>query len=205
MQKLTVNGFEIYKSELDPADQAAMRDDIRQVVRAAPFSAPVTPGGRRMSVRMTSAGACGWTTDRSGYKYARHQKHGAPWPPMPDSVTRIWRDYSGVDRAADCCLINYYDQAAKMGLHQDKDEGGFDWPVVSISLGDDALFRMGGVDRGGPTRSVWLSSGDVVVMGGSARAAYHGIDRIKFGSSRLLRSGGRINITLLVVDLAKTC
>ena len=90
-----------------------------------------------------------------------------------------------------------------MGLHQDKDEGDFSWPVVSVSLGDDALFRIGNVTRGGSTESVWLTSGDVVVMGGDARLAYHGVDRIRFQSSTLLPKGGRINLTLRAVDLAE--
>jgi alkylated DNA repair protein (DNA oxidative demethylase) len=104
------------------------------------------------------------------------------------------------ERAAECCLINFYDQSAKMGLHQDKDEADFNWPVLSISLGDDALFRVGNVARGGKTESIWLNSGDIVVMGGPARLVYHGVDRIKFGSSTLLGKAGRINLTLRVVD-----
>ena len=87
-----------------------------------------------------------------------------------------------------------------MGLHQDNDEQDFQFPVVSISLGDDALFRIGGTKRTDKTESVWLSSGDVVVMGGEARLAYHGIDRIRFGTSTLLKNAGRINLTLRVVD-----
>jgi alkylated DNA repair protein (DNA oxidative demethylase) len=105
-----------------------------------------------------------------------------------------------LDRKPDSCLINYYSGAAKMGLHQDRDEASFDWPVVSISLGDDALFRIGGMDRRDPTESFWLSSGDVVVLQGESRLAYHGVDRVRFGSSRLLEGGGRLNLTLRVVD-----
>jgi alkylated DNA repair protein (DNA oxidative demethylase) len=203
MQKLTVNGFEIHKSAISLTDQTTLRNDIRRVAQAAPMGSPVTPGGRKMSVRMTSAGRCGWRSDKSGYRYARVQSNGAPWPDMPAGILSIWTRFSGVDRAPDSCLVNFYGADAKMGLHQDKDEGGFDWPVVSISLGDDALFRMGGPNRNDPTSSVWLSSGDVVVMGGAARRAFHGIDRIKFGSSRLLSAGGRLNITLRVVETAK--
>lgn len=86
-----------------------------------------------------------------------------------------------------------------MALHQDRDEADFSWPVVSVSLGDDGLFRIGNVTKGGKTESVWLNSGDVVVMGGAARLTYHGVDRIRFGSSQLLSKGGRINLTLRVV------
>jgi alkylated DNA repair protein (DNA oxidative demethylase) len=96
--------------------------------------------------------------------------------------------------------VNFYGEGAKMGMHQDKDEGNFDWPVVSVSLGDDALFRMGATERGGSTESIWLRSGDVVVMGGPARLAYHGVDKIRFGSSTLLPKGGRINLTLRAIE-----
>ena len=99
----------------------------------------------------------------------------------------------------ECCLVNFYSDGARMGLHQDKDEGDFEMPVVSVSLGDDALFRIGGRDRRDPTESVWLSSGDVLVLKRDSRLAYHGIDRVKPGSSTLLSNGGRINLTLRVV------
>jgi alkylated DNA repair protein (DNA oxidative demethylase) len=87
-----------------------------------------------------------------------------------------------------------------MGMHQDNDEADFDWPVLSISLGDDALFRIGNVEKGGKTDSFWLNSGDIIVMGDEARLKYHGIDRIRSGTSNLLKNGGRINLTLRVVD-----
>lgn len=115
----------------------------------------------------------------------------------------VWRAVSGVAREPDCCLVNFYGEGARMGLHQDKDEGDFSYPVVSISLGDEALFRMGGVDRAEGTQSVWLRSGDVMVMGGAARLAHHGVDRVRHGSSTLLPQGGRINLTLRVVETGR--
>ena len=123
------------------------------------------------------------------------------WPAIPDEILTIWQDLTGADRQPDCCLINYYGEGTKMGLHQDKDEADFSWPVLSISLGDDALFRIGNTTRGGKTESIWLSSGDVVIMGGPARLTYHGVDRIRFGSSKLLPKGGRINLTLRVATV----
>jgi len=122
------------------------------------------------------------------------------WPKIPESVRTIWHDLCPKSPDPECCLVNLYTKAAKMGLHQDKDEKSFKHPVLSISLGDDALFRMGGVSKSDPTESMWLSSGDVLVMDGASRLAYHGIDRIRFGSSQLIKSGGRINLTLRVVD-----
>ena len=176
-----------------------MAADLRAVAAAAPMFHPVTRGNKQMSVKMTSAGAFGWVSDRRGYRYEPRHPSGVAWPDIPPSVLDVWNAVSGATRGPDCCLINYYSNAAKMGLHQDCDEASFDWPVVSISLGDDALFRVGGRARSDATRSTWLHSGDVVVMGGEARLAFHGVDRIKFGTSALLPKGGRINVTLRVV------
>ena len=200
MRPIADRGFLIFKQFLAPGAQQAMLAEIRAVVQAAPFVTPVTPTGREMSVRMTSAGHFGWVTDRSGYRYERCHPSGIDWPQIPASVLDLWRSVAGVDRNPDSCLINFYGEGARMGMHQDKDEADFTMPVVSVSLGNDALFRMGNTARGGTTSSIWLASGDVVVMGGDARLAYHGIDRIRFGSSGLLPKGGRINLTLRVVD-----
>ena len=199
LANLSVSGFEIHRGYLDPVSQRSVLDAVREIVRQAPLLQPVTPRGQPMSVRMTAAGAFGWITDRHGYRYERRHPDGREWPPIPEPILAVWRALSGVDRAPECCLVNFYGEGARMGLHQDKDEASFDWPVVSISLGDDGLFRMGGVARGDGTSSVWLKSGDVVVMAGAARLAHHGVDRIRFGSSGLLAQGGRLNLTLRVV------
>ena len=196
---LHLRGFDIHAGLIPAAEQADWVDDIRAVVAAAPLVSPVTPGGRPMSVRMTAAGRLGWVTDRAGYRYAARHPGGGDWPPIPARVLDLWHRVTGLARAPDCCLINFYGEGARMGMHQDRDEGDFSFPVLSVSLGDDALFRMGGVDRPAPTQSVWLHSGDVVVMGGEARLAWHGIDRVRHGSSALLPKGGRINLTLRVV------
>jgi len=197
---LVANGFDIRKGWLDPPAQAAMAADIAAVAAAAPFFAPLTPWGKPMSVRMTSAGKYGWFTDRSGYRYLDRHPSGTPWPPIPESVLAVWRALVSEARPPDCCLVNWYGPTARMGLHRDADEADFSWPVLSISLGDSALFRMGGPERNDPTSSVLLESGDVVVFGGAARLAFHGIDRVRAGSSRLLPDGGRINLTCRVVD-----
>lgn len=148
---------------------------------------------------MTSAGRCGWVSDRRGYRYEPRHPSGVDWPPIPERVLALWSDVTGLERAPDCCLVNYYDAGARMGLHQDRDESDFSFPVVSVSLGDDALFRVGGVERTDPTESLWLHSGDVAVLDGASRLAFHGIDRVRAGSSTLLGKGGRINLTLRVV------
>lgn len=197
---LIIRDVAIHEGLLPPEAQRAMVADLRDVVRRAPLVRPVTPSGRQMSVRMTAAGRYGWITDRGGYRYEPRHPSGVEWPPIPASVLAVWEAVASTARAPDCCLVNYYDGAAKMGMHQDRDEGSFAFPVVSISLGDAALFRIGNLTRGGKTDSLWLRSGDVAVMGGPARLVYHGIDRIRAGSSALLDGGGRINLTLRVVD-----
>jgi alkylated DNA repair protein (DNA oxidative demethylase) len=195
----TLRGVEIFKGALSDPEQRRLVDAIRDVVEAAPLFHPETRWGKKMSVRMTSAGRLGWISDRRGYRYAPLHPGGAAWPPIPEPVLRIWQDVTGLARTPDCCLINFYGEGAKMGMHQDRDEGDFSWPVVSVSLGDEALFRIGNLERGGKTDSLWLQSGDVSVMGGTARLLYHGVDRVRLGSSNLLRDGGRINLTLRVV------
>lgn len=195
-----LRGVAIYRAWLDPEAQAALVEDLRRVVAAAPLVRPVTRSGREMSVRMTAAGRYGWVSDRQGYRYEPVHPHGQPWPPIPQAVLEIWRRLVSESRAPDCCLINHYAAGARMGLHQDRDEADFGWPVLSVSLGDDALFRIGSVARGGRTASIWLGSGDVVILGGAARLVHHGVDRIRPGSSRLLAGGGRLNLTCRVVD-----
>lgn len=200
MTVLRVRGFEIHKGFLDGAAQQLVLDAVRGVVSKAPLFRPDTPFGKKMSVRMSAAGAYGWFSDRSGYRYVRAHPTGTPWPEIPQPILDIWDQLTGLPRNPECCLINYYDAAARMGLHQDKDEADFQWPVVSVSLGDEGLFRIGNTTRGGKSESIWLQSGDVVVMGGAARLTYHGVDRIRAGSSTLLPKGGRINLTLRVVE-----
>ncbi len=196
---LSLKGVTIWPGYLADTAQAAMVADLRAVARAAPFFHPVTRWGKEMSVRMTSAGTCGWVSDKRGYRYEKRHPLGGGWPPVPQSVLAVWRELTGLEREPDCCLINFYGEGARMGLHQDRDEADFSWPVVSISLGDEGLFRVGGVERGGATESHWLKSGDVAVLGGPARLAHHGVDRIRFRSSTLLPEGGRINVTMRVV------
>ena len=198
MARLLLRGFDIRKSYLDATAQAGLIDLLRPILKTAPLYRPVTPSGKEMSVRMTSAGALGWATDRAGYRYQDTHPKGMTWPSIPEEILAIWQDLTDADRLPDCCLINYYGEGTKMGLHQDKDEADFSLPVLSISLGDDALFRIGNTTRNGKTESIWLNSGDAVIMGGPARLAYHGVDRIRYGSSRLLPKGGRINLTLRV-------
>jgi alkylated DNA repair protein (DNA oxidative demethylase) len=194
-----LRGFTIYKGFLARKAQELLITRLREVIAVAPLFQPVTARGANMSVKMSAAGSFGWVSDRNGYRYERCHPNGSNWPQIPDEVLQIWQQVGESSRSPECCLINYYGQEAKMGMHQDRDEVDFSQPVVSISLGDAALFRIGNETRGGKTESLWLESGDVCVMTPKARLTYHGVDRIKFGSSTLLRQGGRINLTLRVV------
>lgn len=198
-----VEGLKYLPGHLDRLAQEKVVELVRQVVSAAPLYVPVMPGtGKPMSVRMTNCGSLGWVTDKErGYRYQdTHPLTGNPWPAMPTEILALWNELSGHPKPPQACLINFYADDARMGLHQDKDETDFSAPVVSLSLGNTCLFRVGGLNRKDPTRSFRLSSGDVVVLGGPSRLCFHGVDRIYPNTSTLLKNGGRINLTLRRVD-----
>lgn len=193
------NGTHWIPGYLDRAEQEDLVATVREIVRAAPLYTPVMPrSGRPMSVRMTNCGTLGWVTDRErGYRYQKtHPATGEPWPEMPASLRRIWSELSAYEHEAEACLINFYDEKAKLGLHQDRDEADLDAPVVSISLGDTCLFRIGETRREGRTSSFRLASGDAVILSGKSRLAFHGVDRIFPDTSSVLKNGGRINLTM---------
>ncbi|WP_395664322.1 alpha-ketoglutarate-dependent dioxygenase AlkB [Methylocella sp.] len=191
-------GLRLARGFFDEAAQRRLADEVAALARAAPFYRPHMPNsGRPFSVLMTNFGALGWVSSVAGYRYQpTHPETGAAFPPIPALALEAWERLAGVLCAPQACLVNYYAPGARMGLHQDADEGDFSAPVVSISLGCDALFRYGGARRADPTRSVRLRSGDVVVMGGPARLVFHGVDRIYPGTSGLLPQGGRLNLTM---------
>jgi DNA oxidative demethylase len=183
--------------------QEELVETIRGVVAEAPLYVPVMPGsGRPMSVRMTNCGPLGWVTDKEqGYRYQpTHPQTGMPWPDIPPMLLELWRELSGHPKDPEACLVNFYADDAKMGLHQDRDETDFSAPVLSISLGNTCLFRIGGLARTDRTKSLKLESGDIFLLGGEGRLCFHGVDRIYPGTSTLLKSGGRINLTLRRVN-----
>jgi alkylated DNA repair protein (DNA oxidative demethylase) len=197
-------GLRIAPGYLDREAQERLLAAVREVIAQAPLYAPRMPrSGQPMSVRMTNCGPLGWMTDERGYRYqGTHPVTGSPWPPIPSMLLQAWRELSDCPRPPQACLVNFYGSGARMGLHQDRDEEDFDAAVVSLSLGDTCLFRIGGTTRQGPTRSFRLASGDAVVLGGEARLAFHGVDRVISGTSRLVAEGGRINLTLRRVTRA---
>jgi alkylated DNA repair protein (DNA oxidative demethylase) len=184
---------------LSPPEQVRLLAEVRAVIAQAPLFLPTMPRtGKPFSVRMTNCGLLGWVSDKvGGYRYqATHPATGRPWPALPESLLALWREVTGLARAPQACLINYYAASARMGTHRDEDEEDRAAPVVSVSLGDDATFHIGGLDRRGPKQRLRLRSGDVVVLGGAARLAYHGVDRVHPATSPLLEEGGRFNLTL---------
>jgi len=188
-----------FPQRLDSAAQIALLAAVRGAIAEAPLFTPTMPrSGNPMSVRMTNCGRLGWVTDKErGYRYqAAHPLTGKPWPPIPRMLLGLWDEVSGYPHPPEACLVNYYAGSAKMGMHQDRDEEDFAAPVLSVSLGDTAIFRLGGRSRKDPTQTYELKSGDVLLLGGEDRLAYHGIDRILPGTSALLAEGGRINLTL---------
>jgi len=190
------DGFRLWPSLLDAHEQAQLIEDVTQRLAQAPLYRPETPGGRPFSVQMSNFGPLGWVSDARGYRYqSTHPVTGASWPDIPPLLIGLWHHLTGYAQEPDACLVNIYKGEAKMGLHQDRDEKDLSAPVLSISLGDTALFRIGAAS-GGRTQSLRLASGDVCALTGPARLARHGIDRLLAGSSRLVPDGGRINLTL---------
>lgn len=193
------NGIRHLPGYLDRSAQEALVEDIRAIVATAPLFVPTMPRtGKPMSVRMTNCGPLGWVTDKQrGYRYQpTHPVTTQPWPAMPPSLLALWEDIAGYEKPPEACLVNFYGDDAKMGLHQDRDEQDLGAPVLSISLGNSCLFRVGGNDRADKTSSLKLASGDIIILGGEGRLCFHGVDRIYPGTSTLLKSGGRINLTL---------
>lgn len=197
------NGLKLIPGRLERHEQEQLLSEIRAICRKSPLFVPRMPKtGKPMSVRMTNCGSLGWITDKeNGYRYqATHPETGEAWLPIPKILMDLWEEHSGFEAIPEACLINFYEPTAKMGLHQDRDENNFDAPVLSVSLGDTCLFRFGGRNRNDPTRSFKLESGDMMLLSGQSRMLFHGVDRIYPGTSTLLKSEGRINLTLRRVN-----
>lgn len=197
-------GVRLHRLYLDEAAQLALLREIESVVaRAPPFTPTMPRSGAPFSVRMTNCGPLGWVSDRiGGYRYEPHHPvTGESWPPIPEALLAAWRELTFYPHPPQACLVNFYGPTARMGLHQDRDEIDLDAPILSISLGADCRFRLGGTKRSDPSRAFALSSGDALTLGGPARLRFHGVDRLlpQIASrlaSPLLADGARINLTL---------
>lgn len=183
---------------LDRAAQEELAADIGTALGRAPLFTPRMPRTNApFSVRMSNVGPFGWVSDVDGYRYqAFHPETRASWPDFPARLLALWTDLSGHPAPPQAGLVNWYAPSARMGLHQDRDEQDFTAPVLSVSLGDTAVFRYGGTERRAPTRSIRLASGDILLLSGDSRLAFHGVDRILPGTSTLLDEPGRFNLTL---------
>lgn len=204
---MIVSGVRYLPGYLDPADQIKLVEMLGEIATKAPPFTPVMPRtGKPFSVTMTNCGVLGWVSDRTGYRYQEnHPDTGISWPSMPPILQDLWQTLAGYDQPPEACLVNFYGAKARMGLHVDGDEADRDAPVLSISLGDTALFRIGGTRRADPTSSFRVQSGDIVILENKSRSAYHGIDRVIPASSTLLARSfpdiRRINLTLRRVSM----
>ncbi|WP_350335850.1 alpha-ketoglutarate-dependent dioxygenase AlkB [Coralliovum pocilloporae] len=209
MAELLIRNARYLPGALSRNAQTMLRDAILSCLSQAPLFRPSMPrSGKPFSVRMSNCGSLGWVSDKAGYRYqSTHPDTGLFWPDMPQQLRTLWRDLLPNAAEPEACLINVYDAQAKLGLHQDRDEVNLDAPVLSISLGATALFRIGGTTRGGKTNRITLQSGDILILDGDSRLAYHGVTRIYPGTSTLLKNvhpdipeDGRINLTLRRVN-----
>lgn len=190
-------GISFWPCALDTSVQILLMEEVTARIAAAPFYRPTMPvSGKPFSVEETNFGSLGWVSDKSGYRYVPHHPvTGLPWPGIPPSLLSLW--HATIEAPPpECCLVNLYRGEARIGLHQDRDEAALDVPVLSVSLGDDAIFRIGWTTRRGKTQSIRLRSGDVLAFGGPSRLAFHGIDRVIAGTSEVVPGGGRLNLTL---------
>lgn len=198
-------GFKHLPLYFSPEEQIALIEAVKAGAKSTPFFQPTMPRtGTPLSVVMSNFGALGWVTDKeNGYRYeTNHPKTGAPWPQLPTALEKLWREVADWPDLPEACLINWYREEtnSKMGMHVDSDELAVNAPVVSVSLGDPAMFRIGGPKRGGKTHGIKLMSGDVVVLGGESRRCYHGVSKVYYGESALVPNGGRINLTMRRVN-----
>ncbi len=193
-----IEGFRFLPEYFRPDAQRALVAEVLALLEDNPVYRGAMPRtGKQLSVRNTNLGSLGWVSDIKGYRYqTHHPETGRAWPAIPQVLLDLWTDVSNYDAPPEACLVNWYEADSRLGLHIDADESVKDAPVVSVSLGSRALFRLGGLERNSPTSSMRLASGDVVVLGGQSRRAYHGVDRIYPESSTLVPGGGRINLTM---------
>jgi DNA oxidative demethylase len=204
LEECLPDGMALFRNAIPHEAQARILDAIQAVMHEAPVFRPLMPTGAQMVNSLTNCGEWGWCSDRRGYRYERqHPETGKPWPAIPDTLHEL--AVSAAARAGyafepDACLVNVYDANGKLGSHCDSDEADFSQPIVSLSFGNHADFFFGGLERGGRTTTLTLESGDILVFGGASRLRYHGVRRIRKGTSAIthavLPADGRINLTL---------
>ena len=202
MQVTLAPGLVLLQSRLSPDQQRDLWQQCASLAEGpVPMYAPTVRGGKKMSVGMLCLGKH-WNAQTYAYEERRSDHDDLAVPPLPAPFADLAKSAAteaGFTLSPDICIMNYYTSEAKMGVHQDKDErpetiaAGF--PIVSVSLGDDARFVVGGLSRREPTVPVMLKSGDVIVMGGPSRLRYHGVTRILAGTAPTGTGPGRFNLT----------
>jgi DNA oxidative demethylase len=193
-----------YPGFLTPSAQCDVSAHIIKIIQQAPLFVSYMPRtGVPMSVRMTNCGPLGWMSDKAlGYRYvSAHPETQLAWPAIPSPLLEIWDALTQYPKPPEACLVNLYDLEAKMALHQDRDEIDLSAPILSLSLGFDCRFRLGGQKRNDPSSTFVLSTGDALVLKGPARRCFHGVDRIlpTIGAALpppLGDLGVRVNLTL---------
>ena len=194
-------GFHVLRGMVEPQAQKRLVELVRGLCREAPLIQPRTMYGTDFNLKITSWGAVGWLSDKSGYHYSpAHPKTERAWPEIPDEVRALMMRASVEAGFGEfdlqTVLVNFYTRdAGKLGHHRDKTEKELTAPIVTVSLGDSCVFGIGGPNYSDPVQEIALDSGDVVVQGGPARMYYHEVLRILPGSSNLLKQGGRISLT----------
>ncbi|MFG2592091.1 alpha-ketoglutarate-dependent dioxygenase AlkB family protein [Streptomyces sp. NPDC048438] len=196
---------------LSPAQQRELVSECRAwATGPVPIRHTRLPRGGVMSVQTVCVG---WHWQPYTYSRTADDVNGRQVAAFPDWMVRLGRrallDAYGDEAAArdytpDTALINFYDGQARMGMHQDKDERS-SAPVVSLSLGDTCVFRVGNTEtRTKPYTDIELSSGDLFVLGGPSRFAYHGVPKVHEGTGDpdTGLSSGRLNITMRVTGLS---
>lgn len=203
---LSTKGFFLIKSRLNKAAQQEILAAARLVVKQAPLFRPAMPrSGQQFNYSMTNCGELGWVADINGYRYQKnHPVTQEPFPIMPNAIKELAialaSETGDANFYPESCLLNFYSKGAKLGLHQDNTEKNLLAPIISISLGDTGIFTLGGEQRRDKTKDYIIQSGDCIVMGGESRNYFHGFKGIVPNTSSLLKSGGRLNLTIRQVN-----
>ena len=191
------------KNYFTPSEQLNLVEMCRRICDVSPMSTPVMPSGHKFNCQMTSCGTVGWISDLQGYRYSKiHPVNQKPFAVMPQELIQLSQKLARLvdepDYRPDTCLINYYPASAKskLGLHQDNSERNLKPAIISISIGDDCVFAIGTSNRKDPLQEILLRTGDVFIMHGQSRLAYHSVKRIIPNSSNILKNNGRLNLTI---------
>lgn len=186
--------FQICKGYLNRVHQEAIIVELRNILRVTPLFTPTMKDGTPFRYKMSNCGTYGWMADKKGYRYEKTHPNGETWLKMPIAVELACR-LLVPQLDPQSCLINVYEQAQSLGLHQDNTEE-VEAPIVSISLGAPALFYIGDATRHGKLHPYNLESGDVLIMSGKYRNFFHKVDSPVNDGPAFMKTGVRVNLTI---------